>query len=280
MSKSIASVVFVRHGESQGNAKNVYTGWDDTPLSIKGEQEAEEAGLCLKAKGLKFDIVFTSALQRLGFGSEFLKEFMALWLVFSLLPSPSCFCPSDITVDCIVADVFLVHDMSFSCFTSTCNFLCQTSATSFVPQARHEDRGAGPESVWKQLSARGQELEAQCTPLRWFARIDAGRCGGTVRRGKGDYLEKCLGFMKRDLRDLALHYSTRIFTTEVPEVLWPSILACPSIHYWFVDVATTTSPNTHCQTNTPRTRPLHGVEDVGRRTRRPLRTRRTRCGAC
>lgn len=64
MSESIAKVVFIRHGESQGNAKNVYTGWDDTPLSIKGEQEAEEAGLCLKAKGLKFDICFTSALQR------------------------------------------------------------------------------------------------------------------------------------------------------------------------------------------------------------------------
>ena len=66
MSESIAKVVFIRHGESQGNAKNVYTGWDDTPLSIKGEQEAEEAGLCLKAKGLKFDICFTSALQLLG----------------------------------------------------------------------------------------------------------------------------------------------------------------------------------------------------------------------
>eukprot|EP00434_Breviolum_minutum_P011811 symbB.v1.2.010424.t1/scaffold655.1/size176010/11 len=64
MSESVAKVVFIRHGESQGNAKNVYTGWDDTPLSIKGEQEAEEAGLCLKAKGVKFDIVFTSALQR------------------------------------------------------------------------------------------------------------------------------------------------------------------------------------------------------------------------
>ncbi|CAJ1359697.1 unnamed protein product [Effrenium voratum] len=64
MSPKIASVVFVRHGESQGNAKNVYTGWDDTPLSIRGEQEAVEAGLCLKAKGLKFDVVFTSALQR------------------------------------------------------------------------------------------------------------------------------------------------------------------------------------------------------------------------
>ena len=36
MSESIAKVVFIRHGESQGNAKNVYTGWDDTPLSIKG----------------------------------------------------------------------------------------------------------------------------------------------------------------------------------------------------------------------------------------------------
>ena len=66
MSESVAKVVFIRHGESQGNAKNVYTGWDDTPLSIKGEQEAEEAGLCLKAKGLKFDICFTSALQLLG----------------------------------------------------------------------------------------------------------------------------------------------------------------------------------------------------------------------
>jgi bisphosphoglycerate-dependent phosphoglycerate mutase len=66
MSESIAKVVFIRHGESQGNAKNVYTGWDDTPLSIKGDQEAEEAGLCLKAKGLKFDICFTSALQLLG----------------------------------------------------------------------------------------------------------------------------------------------------------------------------------------------------------------------
>lgn len=60
----IAKVVFVRHGESQGNAKNVYTGWDDTPLSVRGEQEAEEVGLCLKARGLKFDAVFTSALQR------------------------------------------------------------------------------------------------------------------------------------------------------------------------------------------------------------------------
>uniref|UniRef100_A0A7S1WPG7 phosphoglycerate mutase (2,3-diphosphoglycerate-dependent) n=1 Tax=Alexandrium catenella TaxID=2925 RepID=A0A7S1WPG7_ALECA len=57
-------VVFVRHGESQGNSKNIYTGWSDTPLSVKGEQEAVEAGLCLKAKGWKFDAIYTSVLPR------------------------------------------------------------------------------------------------------------------------------------------------------------------------------------------------------------------------
>lgn len=81
MSESVAKVVFIRHGESQGNAKNVYTGWDDTPLSIKGEQEAEEAGLCLKAKGVKFDIVFTSALQLLGQQNHKLQSFCSWWVI-------------------------------------------------------------------------------------------------------------------------------------------------------------------------------------------------------
>lgn len=81
MSESVAKVVFIRHGESQGNAKNVYTGWDDTPLSIKGEQEAEEAGLCLKAKGVKFDIVFTSALQLLGQQNHKLRSFCSWWFI-------------------------------------------------------------------------------------------------------------------------------------------------------------------------------------------------------
>jgi len=60
----LRKVVFVRHGESQGNSKNVYTGWGDTPLSVRGEQEAVEAGLCIKATGVKFDKVFTSFLLR------------------------------------------------------------------------------------------------------------------------------------------------------------------------------------------------------------------------
>eukprot|EP00928_Gymnodinium_smaydae_P019430 TRINITY_DN17451_c0_g3_i1.p1 TRINITY_DN17451_c0_g3~~TRINITY_DN17451_c0_g3_i1.p1 ORF type:complete len:755 (-),score=110.68 TRINITY_DN17451_c0_g3_i1:331-2595(-) len=60
----LRKVVFVRHGESQGNAANVYTGWGDTALSVRGEQEAVEAGLCIRASDVKFDVVFTSCLPR------------------------------------------------------------------------------------------------------------------------------------------------------------------------------------------------------------------------
>mmetsp|Transcript_107255 Transcript_107255/g.201893 ORF Transcript_107255/g.201893 Transcript_107255/m.201893 type:complete len:781 (-) Transcript_107255:53-2395(-) len=60
----VRKVVFVRHGESQGNAKNVYTGWGPTKLSVRGEQEAVEAGLCIKASGMKFDTCYTSLLPR------------------------------------------------------------------------------------------------------------------------------------------------------------------------------------------------------------------------
>jgi len=60
----LRKAVFVRHGESSGNAANVYTGWSHSPLSVRGEQEAVEAGLCIKATGVNFDIVFTSVLLR------------------------------------------------------------------------------------------------------------------------------------------------------------------------------------------------------------------------
>ena len=57
-------VVFVRHGESQWNVANIFTGWHDVDLSENGLAEAVEAGKCLKEKGYKFDIVFTSVLRR------------------------------------------------------------------------------------------------------------------------------------------------------------------------------------------------------------------------
>jgi len=57
-------IVFLRHGESTWNVANIFTGWTDVDLSPKGEEEAIEAGKCLKEKGFKFDIVFTSVLRR------------------------------------------------------------------------------------------------------------------------------------------------------------------------------------------------------------------------
>ena len=57
-------LVLVRHGESEWNKLNLFTGWKDPDLSDKGVAEARKAGQLLKAQGLKFDIAFTSALRR------------------------------------------------------------------------------------------------------------------------------------------------------------------------------------------------------------------------
>ena len=57
-------LVLVRHGQSDWNLKNLFTGWRDVDLTDKGVTEAREAGRKLKAQGLKFDIAFTSALKR------------------------------------------------------------------------------------------------------------------------------------------------------------------------------------------------------------------------
>ncbi|MBI4061338.1 MAG: 2,3-diphosphoglycerate-dependent phosphoglycerate mutase [Elusimicrobia bacterium] len=55
-------LVLVRHGQSQWNQENRFTGWVDVPITAKGEEEAHRAGRELK--GTKFDLAFTSALQR------------------------------------------------------------------------------------------------------------------------------------------------------------------------------------------------------------------------
>jgi 2,3-bisphosphoglycerate-dependent phosphoglycerate mutase len=57
-------LVLVRHGESQWNKLNLFTGWKDPDLSEKGVAEAHAAGRLLKSKGYKFDIAFTSDLLR------------------------------------------------------------------------------------------------------------------------------------------------------------------------------------------------------------------------
>ena len=57
-------LVLVRHGQSEWNLKNLFTGWRDVDLTEQGVNEAREAGRKLKAQGLAFDVAFTSALKR------------------------------------------------------------------------------------------------------------------------------------------------------------------------------------------------------------------------
>ena len=57
-------LVLIRHGESEWNAKNLFTGWVDIDLTLKGKKQAKEAGKLLNNKNLKFDYAFTSLLKR------------------------------------------------------------------------------------------------------------------------------------------------------------------------------------------------------------------------
>ena len=60
----MAKLVLIRHGQSEWNLKNLFTGWVDVNLSEKGEQEAKEAGRKLKEAGIEFDQAYTSVLTR------------------------------------------------------------------------------------------------------------------------------------------------------------------------------------------------------------------------
>src|SRR5215475_13405938 len=57
-------LVLVRHGQSEWNLKNLFTGWKDPDLTEQGIAEAKDAGHKLKAQGLSFDVAFTSDLTR------------------------------------------------------------------------------------------------------------------------------------------------------------------------------------------------------------------------
>jgi 2,3-bisphosphoglycerate-dependent phosphoglycerate mutase len=57
-------LVLVRHGQSEWNLKNLFTGWRDVDITETGIAEARAAGRKLKAQNLQFDIGFTSALKR------------------------------------------------------------------------------------------------------------------------------------------------------------------------------------------------------------------------
>merc|ERR1739845_96367 len=56
--------IFSRHGESEWNVANKFTGWVDVDLSEKGVEEGKNAGALIKAEGIKFDVCYTSVLKR------------------------------------------------------------------------------------------------------------------------------------------------------------------------------------------------------------------------
>ena len=61
---STMTLVIIRHGESEWNKKNLFTGWADVDLSETGRQEAAEGGRALAEAGFDFDLCYTSYLKR------------------------------------------------------------------------------------------------------------------------------------------------------------------------------------------------------------------------
>ena len=60
----MSKLILIRHGQSEWNELNLFTGWKNPGLTKKGEEEAIDAGKLLREKGIMFDIAFTSALKR------------------------------------------------------------------------------------------------------------------------------------------------------------------------------------------------------------------------
>ena len=74
-------LVLLRHGESEWNKKNLFTGWTDVELSDKGKIEAKEAGKVLRENGYDFDVCYTSYLKRAVHTLDFvLEEMDRVWL--------------------------------------------------------------------------------------------------------------------------------------------------------------------------------------------------------
>ena len=76
------SLILLRHGQSQWNLENRFTGWEDVPLTEQGIEEANKACLLIKESKIKIDIIFSSILQRANKTAELaLKEkyFAHLW---------------------------------------------------------------------------------------------------------------------------------------------------------------------------------------------------------
>lgn len=64
LKRGVHTVVMIRHGESSWNVEKRFTGWCDVPLTDHGEIDAHDAGVLMGERGMKFDVAFTSTLER------------------------------------------------------------------------------------------------------------------------------------------------------------------------------------------------------------------------
>ena len=60
----MSQLILLRHGQSQWNLENRFTGWKDVPLTGKGVKEAQSAGELMKKSNIEIDLIFSSVLQR------------------------------------------------------------------------------------------------------------------------------------------------------------------------------------------------------------------------
>ena len=83
-------LVIVRHGESEWNRSNRFTGWTDVDLSPTGLAEAHRAGVALKRQGWSFDLAYTSMLKRaVRTLWTILDEMDLMWIPVSTLTTAS-----------------------------------------------------------------------------------------------------------------------------------------------------------------------------------------------
>ena len=83
-------LILLRHGQSQWNFENKFTGWTDVPLTEKGQNEARKAGQLIKKHKIKIDKIFSSNLQRANKTAEIAikeAEIIDLWEENTLIMS-------------------------------------------------------------------------------------------------------------------------------------------------------------------------------------------------
>lgn len=74
--KMVSKLVLVRHGQSEWNLKNLFTGWRDPGLTTLGIEEAKQAGKLLKEQNITFSIAFVSALKRAQMSCNYILQTM------------------------------------------------------------------------------------------------------------------------------------------------------------------------------------------------------------